>query len=466
MPARISRFTNGVERKRKAHEKSRKGCGNCKLRRVKCDEARPQCKKCLAYGVSCNYDGKQASLDLSAQGAFQVDLSEKPPDGRTWDRADAIRVPGPYMKGLSDARNLVTIINDSLEADAEGGFGALQWGAHWCFTQKHLRIIERFQQRTVVTMGSRRVVPAYRDSVAIMAFRHTFLMHMVLSVTLLHDLHLIGCDAKTAATNIAQTALQHWNIATTLFNGVLSRPIEPHSRDALWATAALMGCSVFAYIETSDVEQAWPLKTPDPHDLSWLKLSEGKKAIWNLVNPARPDSIFSALSCDHQRLSVYAWIDENDISRIPEPMRKLFDIDEGSTVDNNVYHLPALIFSHLKDETPNQDNVLNFLAFMGNVTPEFRTLLEIKDPRALLLVSWWFKQLQDGEIWWLKRRASVEGESIRVYLDRWFGGEKGLSKTFDGLGNGRMGVEKGVPDVSWSWGDWRWGEEEGTCFTQ
>ena len=56
-------------RRPKSHTKSRRGCGNCKLRKVKCDESRPECSKCYAFGVSCNFDGRSPSLQLSADGA-------------------------------------------------------------------------------------------------------------------------------------------------------------------------------------------------------------------------------------------------------------------------------------------------------------------------------------------------------------------------------------------------------------
>ena len=62
-----------LQRRRKRHGNSRKGCGNCKLRHVKvcffwerkcrdswlmslqCDEARPGCLKCRDTGLVCNY---------------------------------------------------------------------------------------------------------------------------------------------------------------------------------------------------------------------------------------------------------------------------------------------------------------------------------------------------------------------------------------------------------------------------
>ena len=84
----VERENSHDRRKRRTHRKSRRGCRNCKLRRVKvrthtsrliyllqldikeriiaditsykCDEARPGCKKCSNFGVSCNYDDPNA----------------------------------------------------------------------------------------------------------------------------------------------------------------------------------------------------------------------------------------------------------------------------------------------------------------------------------------------------------------------------------------------------------------------
>jgi hypothetical protein len=51
--------------KRHIHKKSRRGCRNCKLRRVKCDEIKPHCKNCRNYGFHCNFDLKVADLHIS-----------------------------------------------------------------------------------------------------------------------------------------------------------------------------------------------------------------------------------------------------------------------------------------------------------------------------------------------------------------------------------------------------------------
>ncbi|KAF2635847.1 hypothetical protein P280DRAFT_460948 [Massarina eburnea CBS 473.64] len=40
---------------RKGHTKSRRGCYNCKRRRIKCSERHPECDHCLKAGLSCEY---------------------------------------------------------------------------------------------------------------------------------------------------------------------------------------------------------------------------------------------------------------------------------------------------------------------------------------------------------------------------------------------------------------------------
>lgn len=295
--------------------------------------------------------------------------------------------------------------------------------------------------------------------------QHPFLMHMILSLTLLHDAYLASpqLEPNPRAANYQYASLQHWNIATKLFNQILSRPIPDSYRDAIWATGALLGAAVAAYVETTNAEEAWPLKPTDPNDLDWLKLSEGKKAIWHIAEPARYDSIFHSLAKDMSHFMFPQIARDTDLSLLPDQLKHLFGITPGSTIESNVYHLPLLILARLQHMTLNHDNVLNFLYFMGFMTPEFRVLLESKDPRALLLLLWWFRKLEVGEMWWLKRRAIVEGKAIEIWLEKGYGGEDGLIRLFgsmpqahresDGMGEVADSTA-GVGDVSPSLTDW------------
>ncbi|RFU79646.1 hypothetical protein TARUN_2587 [Trichoderma arundinaceum] len=63
-------------RKRKTHRKSRLGCGNCKIRSVKCDEAKPTCRRCQASGFTCNYSRTIPTLQLSQSSVIRLNLSQ------------------------------------------------------------------------------------------------------------------------------------------------------------------------------------------------------------------------------------------------------------------------------------------------------------------------------------------------------------------------------------------------------
>lgn len=50
-----------AKNRRRSHRKSRFGCGNCKRRRIKCDEGRPSCSNCIRRQVRCEFRGNTAS---------------------------------------------------------------------------------------------------------------------------------------------------------------------------------------------------------------------------------------------------------------------------------------------------------------------------------------------------------------------------------------------------------------------
>lgn len=123
-------------RKRKAHRKSRQGCGNCKLRRVKCDERQPQCERCIAYGVACSYDKNSSDLQLSASGALMLELS---------------CVGGKISLNRTDAPSMERPLRDpSLEAK-------------YVLNSTDLEMLAKFQTRTVYTIGTAQTCHLYKD---------------------------------------------------------------------------------------------------------------------------------------------------------------------------------------------------------------------------------------------------------------------------------------------------------------
>ncbi|KAJ8069385.1 hypothetical protein OCU04_003039 [Sclerotinia nivalis] len=69
--------TGNRERQRRASRpKVKTGCNNCKIRRVKCDETRPQCTKCVRSGRHC--DGYPAYNPRNRHGSNTLRIAPRP----------------------------------------------------------------------------------------------------------------------------------------------------------------------------------------------------------------------------------------------------------------------------------------------------------------------------------------------------------------------------------------------------
>jgi hypothetical protein len=246
-------------------------------------------------------------------------------------------------------------------------------------------------------------------------------MHMLISLTLMHDADIVGPSNPSRATQNKQAALQHWNIATKLFNNTLAKPIKPHQRDAIWATGIIVGAASMWFVNSDNVEEVWPLKPREPDDLGWLRLGDGKRALWKIADPQRVDSIFHPILKNRSAYCVVLpdWVREPEaVASIPPHVKRIFGITSTSTIDDNVYLLPVLILSRLQDTRLTHTTIMSFLQVIGFITPELIRLLECKDPRAVFIIGWWFKMMDDGDLWWLVSRAKIEGRAIRIWLER------------------------------------------------
>ena len=90
--SQVTKPFGGKNTSRISHKKSRIGCGNCKLRRVKawranlrfvrwanpwqCDEQRPSCSKCLDAHMTCEY--KRSSMAVILQSFHERTLTDTP----------------------------------------------------------------------------------------------------------------------------------------------------------------------------------------------------------------------------------------------------------------------------------------------------------------------------------------------------------------------------------------------------
>lgn len=475
---------------------------------MQCDELRPNCKKCLLFGVDCNYGGTNKTLELSAQGTFQVDLTPIVPTEKmidlgaaapvTWDNQERNRPAQEFENHSSQAygdlfsvisqscsnhptvsapqswsqfltpytpvsmtSTIATMIDDSMRLEFSAtdmqptsGSGYIAPVSFWTFSEEHLEILARFRDRTALTIGDKTLAPAYRDVLCQLAMtvsqddilhlvhltyslppQHAFLMHMLLSITLMHDADVAAKTSRSTSIQKKHVSLQHWNTATKLFHNLLAKPVKPNQRDAIWATAVVIGAASFWFVNSDNVEEVWPLKASEPDDLGWLRLGDGKRALWRLSDPTRPDSMFYNILKMRKayRHSEPEWVREDSAAdAIPLRVKQIFDITCTSTIENNVYLLPLLLLSRIQDMRLTHDTAISFLLVIAFITPQFIALMEAKDPRAVFVVGWWFKLMSDGHLWWMVSRARIEGKAIRIWLGR-TDTEYGLAELLDSM---------------------------------
>lgn len=285
----------------------------------------------------------------------------------------------------------------------------------------------RFRTRTVLSMGNHDMAKLYQKEAIELACRAPYLMHIIQTVTMIHDRYLAG---DTFSKTLVADICYHWSQGVSMFNRKLSSPIHDDDRDPLWSTAALSGIIAFAAVEATNPEDAWPLKPADDSDLDWLRMSEGKVAVFKLTNPMRYDSIF------HPYLKTYF----NDkkkfdnhttkgigagvggpligpgIEQLPWQFIHLYNLDKPDVP--NPYYATLHNLGRLLPIECSQSTVIDFLGFLSHVDTGFKNLLGIKDHRAMLILAFWYAKVCNTSIWWMDRRATVECQSICLYLAR------------------------------------------------
>lgn len=189
----------------------------------------------------------------------------------------------------------------------------------------------------------------------------------------------------------------------------------------------MLGIIAFSTIEAACPEEAWPLKPDGPSDFEWIDMSQHKMAVWEVTNPSRPDSAFRSMSKEFIETHRLLNTSENlsGIEKIPDEFVQLYELDETSTEDTSPYYMAVRKIVSLLAIDCDRASLIPYLNFVSHLQPEFKILLRQKDPRALLLMAYWYARVGRA-VWWLERRTLLEGQATCLYLERYHADEKGI----------------------------------------
>jgi len=57
-------------------------------------------------------------------------------------------------------------------------------------------------------------------------------------------------------------------------------------RDSLWLASSILGAAVTGDVRTRRPQDSWPLAPPHRSDLDWLRMGDGKRVVWELIQLA------------------------------------------------------------------------------------------------------------------------------------------------------------------------------------
>jgi hypothetical protein len=114
----------------------------------KCDEIRPECKKCIAFGVNCNYDPKTPDLQMSFGRAATIT------DNDPQQVAKRAFLANPTFLGNGVVEVPAVLTPTFTVSDSESSFDLDKYS---------LGLLERFQMRTILTLGTSKTAPIYQE---------------------------------------------------------------------------------------------------------------------------------------------------------------------------------------------------------------------------------------------------------------------------------------------------------------
>jgi len=180
-----------------------------------------------------------------------------------------------------------------------------------------------------------------------------------------------------------------------------------------------------AYVEVPTPEESWPYAPPSSLDLNWLGIGEGKKEIWKDVREFAEGSDFR-ITAQRQRDTYrnLALGNKEELASLPPGFLEYYGFVEGDIVRENPYF--AAVFMLAQTWNNPSAIIMNFMFFSTTMKPQYRSLMVQKDSKALLLLAYWWGIVAETKKWFLVRRATIECQSICLYLEKCYGEDQDL----------------------------------------
>ncbi|QIX01169.1 hypothetical protein AMS68_006686 [Peltaster fructicola] len=374
-------------RKRRLHSKTHTGCAACRSKRVKCDENKPICTRCVRNDRACVYES-----------AIPTELCR--------DRSHDIKV-------------IAGIVHEDTPCET---------GVPTSVLMQHCRA----QWDSIFDIAA-------KDEVLAMSEQHPVLYKTLLAMSACHLRRVSPSTQHRIAEHYYQSSALHecqQQICVFLHN------LDQADLEVLGLSALLLNMIAFALPEDeekeTDLSKTWVFST-DEDRLGWLTLLEGLRHLFMAAGLHLPTMMkFMVRLCLGQKEVPRVWV-AGDFAEVPEHWRTFFDLDNPELATLSGCHTGlsrASIFRPainvlLKTKRPiTQGRVYHFFPFFLKVNTDLRSLLLARDGQALWLLGYWYAlMLHCDNLWWSHGRVRRDYKAIRLWLE-----QSGLTSQEDEIG--------------------------------
>ncbi|KAK0127925.1 hypothetical protein ONS96_007423 [Cadophora gregata f. sp. sojae] len=379
---------------KRPHKKSRGGCGTCKSRKVKCDEAKPKCAYCEKRGLVCIYLSKPTkstptnSLSPSdtQTGDFNGDIlfdfnEDVETIDRSWEMA-LLRSPSPQV------------------AIQSVGF----------LSPTDLRYMHHWSTCTWSTLA----VGHWADGVLQMevpslAFEFDFLQDCMLGIASLHCQQLLP-DPQEAQR---QTAIYRARALSSFRNALTNLK---------WGTRKYEGALITSLLLVLLCSKDYTMGTGELIAVNWLILYRGLSSVINL----KTYEDISSLSVSPIFRRELEPLKESPV--IPKVLMNMVrEIDPSdpdfAMLESYCTALDALgiLYGQLREGGTGPALSIRVITWPSYVQHDFAVGAQAKKPRVLVILAFYmvFMRLV-RDLWWVDGIAQQEfGTLIRMLDRRW-----------------------------------------------
>jgi hypothetical protein len=426
---------------RRAHRKSRSGCTECKRRRIKvgsprnlalsssslieiqCDEESP-CRQCVRHGKACVYLPANAAQPTTAAQPITV---TQPISSQSICSPTASASSPNTLENVSQS----TISPPPFETSNTTLPNSV-------FDLRDMALLHHWSLTTSVSIISTPSLDHYWQTlIPQVAFRHSYVMHSILSLTALHIAYLNPLQRRSS---LAEAAQHHFKSLDGFREDIAH--MGPDNCDALFVNSTLTffyAFLTFGKLHDDDSSTSGAARTSRVLGTTWIPLVRGVLVVLHpIYEHVRTGPLKSVLS-----LGNWDELDSNPSSDAYDDrilkIREIWGQGEHAGVYNETLNLLLRCrtwIAQFKDLQIDDDPAWGYNRgwsgpFMWlTLTPQkYFELLEQRQPPALVIFAWFGASLYAlNQHWWMegcgKSIVDVADECLGPYWAPWTEGAR------------------------------------------